>query len=62
RQLQNNMKLMQRFGIQGTPGLIWADDNGELNIRSGMPKLDEFAHITGLPEQPQTDPELFRFR
>lgn len=62
RQLQNNMKLMQRFGIQGTPGLIWADDNGELNIRSGMPKLDEFSHITGLPEQPQTDPELFRFR
>lgn len=62
RQLQHNMKLMQRFGIQGTPGLIWADDNGELNIRSGMPKLDEFSHITGLPEQPQTDPELFRFR
>lgn len=62
RQLQNNMKLMQRFGIQGTPGLIWSDNNGELNIRSGMPKLDEFAHITGLPEQPQTDPELFRFR
>ena len=62
RQLQNNMKLMQRFGIQGTPGLIWEDNNGELNIRSGMPKLDEFSHITDLPEQPQSDPELFRFR
>jgi len=62
RQLQNNMKLMQRFGIQGTPGLVWQDDDGELNIRSGMPKLDDFSHITGLPEQPQTDPKLFRFR
>ena len=62
RQLQSNMKLMQRFGIQGTPGLVWQDDNGELNIRSGMPKLDDFSHITGLPEQPQTDPRLFRFR
>lgn len=62
RQLQNNMKLMQRFGIQGTPGLIWQDNKGELKIRSGMPKLDEFSYITGLPEQPQSDPELFRFR
>ena len=62
RQLQNNMKLMQRFGIQGTPGLIWQDDAGQLQVRSGMPKLPEFAEITGLKEQPQTDPELFRFR
>ncbi|WP_160054969.1 thioredoxin fold domain-containing protein [Oceanospirillum linum] len=62
RQLQSNMKLMQRFGIQGTPGLVWADENGELKVRSGMPKLGDFSHITGLPEQPQTDPELFRFR
>ncbi len=62
RQLQSNMKLMQRFGIQGTPGLVWANQDGELNIRSGMPKLDEFSDITGLPEQSQTDPELFRFR
>ena len=62
RQLQNNMKLMQRFGIQGTPGMVWLDETGELNIRSGMPRLEEFAQITGLPEQPQTDPELFRFR
>lgn len=62
RQLQNNMKLMQRFGIQGAPGFIWEDDKGVLNIRSGMPKLNELAEITGLPEQPQTDPELFRFR
>ncbi|WP_417595679.1 thioredoxin fold domain-containing protein [Oceanospirillum sp.] len=62
RQLQSNMKLMQRFGIQGTPGLVWADESGELKIRSGMPKLGEFPHITGLPEQPQTDPGLFRFR
>lgn len=62
RQLQENMKLMQRFGIQGTPGILWLDSNQALQIRSGMPKLHEFADITGLPEQPQTAPELARFR
>ncbi|OPX56317.1 thiol:disulfide interchange protein DsbG [Oceanospirillum multiglobuliferum] len=62
RQLQDNMKLMQRFGIQGTPGIIWLDANNEMQIRSGMPKLHEFAEITGLPEQAQTAPELARFR
>lgn len=62
RQLQENMKLMQRFGIQGTPGIIWLDANNEMQIRSGMPKLHEFAEITGRPEQAQTAPELVRFR
>lgn len=62
RQLQNNMKLMQRFGIQGTPGIVWVDETGVLQVRSGMPRLSELPLITGLPEQPQTDPELYRFR
>lgn len=60
--LQHNMELMQRFGLQGTPAMVWQDTNGQIKTFSGMPELKDFASITGLPEQPQTAPELSRFR
>ncbi|MBB1488803.1 thiol:disulfide interchange protein DsbG [Oceanospirillum sediminis] len=60
--LQHNMELMQRFGLQGTPAMVWQDADGQIKTFSGMPELKDFASITGLPEQPQTAPELSRFR
>jgi thiol:disulfide interchange protein DsbG len=60
--IRRNGELMQRFGIAGTPGLIWKDKQGKVQIRSGMPRLSEFPAITGLPEQKHDDSALDKFR
>jgi thiol:disulfide interchange protein DsbG len=60
--IRRNGELMQRFGIAGTPGLIWKDKQGKVQIRSGMPRLSEFPAITGLPEQKNDDSALDKFR
>ena len=60
--IRRNGELMQRFGIAGTPGLIWKDKQGKVQIRSGMPRLSEFPAITGLPEQKNGDSALDKFR
>ena len=60
--IRRNGELMQRFGIAGTPGLIWKDKQGKVQIRSGMPRLSEFPAITGLPEQKNEDGALDKFR
>ena len=60
--IRRNGELMQRFGIAGTPGLIWKDKQGKVQIRSGMPRLAEFPAITGLPKQKNDDSALDKFR
>lgn len=60
--IRRNGELMQRFGIAGTPGLIWKDKQGKVQIRGGMPRLSEFPAITGLPEQKNDDGALDKFR
>lgn len=60
--IRKNGELMEKFGISGTPGLIWKDKNGKINVKGGMPRLSEIPMITGLPEQKIADPDLGRFR
>lgn len=62
KQLQANLQLMQSFGINGTPGWIWQDEEGELQTHSGMPRLPRLSDITGLPQQEHSETELMRFR
>lgn len=57
-----NGALMDRFGIGGTPGVVWRDTNGKVQVRSGMPRLSELPAITGLPEQKLSDPALDKFK
>lgn len=57
-----NQKLMQDMGITGTPGFVWKDADGRVQVKVGMPRLAEFAQMTGLPEQDIRDPDLQRFR
>ncbi|WP_114416993.1 thiol:disulfide interchange protein DsbG [Marinospirillum perlucidum] len=61
-QMQANMDLMQSLGINGTPGWVWQNAEGELQTHSGMPRLPRLAEITGLPKQEHPEPELMRFR
>ena len=53
---------MDRFGVSGTPGLVWKDEKGRVQVRTGMPRLLQLPSITGLPAQKIDDPELVDFR
>lgn len=60
--IRANGELMNQFGIAGTPGVVWRDRNGKVQVKGGMPRLSELPSITGLPEQKVTDPALAKFR
>jgi thiol:disulfide interchange protein DsbG len=61
-QFDANTKLMERFGVSGTPGLVWKDSAGRIQVKLGMPRLSLLPAITGLPAQKIDDPELTEFR
>lgn len=60
--IRHNNDLLGRFGLGGTPGIVWKDEDGNVNVKAGMPRLSELPGITRLPEQKITDPALARFR
>jgi thiol:disulfide interchange protein DsbG len=60
--LDSNLKLFQDLGFEGTPTLMFKDESGHWKHIEGMPKLSDLAQALHLPEQPETDPELQRFR
>lgn len=57
-----NTQLMQKLGINGTPAIFFKDGNGDVQMIQGMPKLSALPKVFGLPEQPNDDPALARFR
>jgi thiol:disulfide interchange protein DsbG len=61
-ELEANLGLMDRFGVSGTPGLVWKDEKGRVRVRTGMPRLSQLPAITGLPAQRIDDPELKQLR
>ena len=61
-QFEANTKLMERFGVPGTPALVWKDKAGKIRVKLGMPRLSQLPAITGLPAQKIDDPELAEFR
>jgi thiol:disulfide interchange protein DsbG len=48
--------------VSGTPGLVWKDEKGRVQVKTGMPRLAQLPSITGLPAQKIDDPELKEFR
>jgi thiol:disulfide interchange protein DsbG len=60
--IRKNTELMSSFGISGTPGIVWKDKQGKVQVKPGMPRLSEFPEITQLPPQKIEDPELQRFQ
>ena len=61
-QIRANADLMQKFGISGTPGIVWKDRSGKIQVKSGMPRLSELPAMTALPEQKIDEPTLQKFR
>jgi thiol:disulfide interchange protein DsbG len=59
--LEANLALMRDARVQGTPGVFYKDATGKVHRQSGMPSLEDLPAITGLPAQPETDPELAQF-
>lgn len=60
--LEANTRLMRQFGAPGTPALVWKDAGGNVRFKAGVPRQSELPHITGLPLQPNADPDLAPFR
>jgi thiol:disulfide interchange protein DsbG len=60
--LEDNMTLMGRFGMSGTPALVWKDAGGGVQTHLGLPRLSKLPEITGLPEQKIDDPALAKYR
>lgn len=60
--VETNNKLMQSWGFRGTPAIVYKDAQGNVRTSAGMPSLGTLPTITGLPAQPNTDPELARFK
>jgi thiol:disulfide interchange protein DsbG len=61
-ELEENMTLMGRFGMSGTPALVWKDASGRVQTHLGFPGLSKLPAITGLPEQKIDDSELAKYR
>lgn len=59
--LDSNLQVMRLAGVQGTPGIFYKDGAGHVLRREGMPSMSELPSITGLPAQPETDPQLAQF-
>ncbi len=47
KELADNTALMQRFGFDGTPGLVWLTYAGEIKTSNGLPPDEELAHVFG---------------
>jgi len=62
KKIADNASLMASFGLSGTPGVVYKDQAGKVTVIPGMPRLSQLPAITGIAEQPETDPDLARFK
>lgn len=60
--LDANLALMREANIRGTPGVLYKDSEGHVQLREGMPKLDELSQLTRLNVTPSIDTRLERFK
>jgi len=60
--LKSNLSLMHSFGFKGVPGIVYKDEKGVIHSKDGMPKLSDLAAIAGVAVQPESDPQLERFK
>lgn len=56
-----NTALMQKLGVNGTPGIFYKDDAGKVQRITGLPKLSHLPGIYGLPEQAIADSRLKQY-
>lgn len=49
KQLSEHQNLMRDFGFDGTPGLVWKTDSGEIEIANGLPPDSQLPTVFGTP-------------
>ncbi len=54
RTLARNAELMQAFGIQGTPGIVFSASTGKIYVVPGMPVLAELPRLIATASVPPT--------
>lgn len=47
KKIRANTALMQKFGFDGTPGLVWKDAHGNVHTSNGLPPAKRLARIFG---------------
>ncbi|MGA7799860.1 MAG: thiol:disulfide interchange protein DsbG [Gammaproteobacteria bacterium] len=60
--IKANTALMEQFGVQGTPAILYKDSDGTPQLVVGMPSLNDLPQMFQLPAQKIDDPALKRFR
>jgi len=60
--LESNLDIMEQARVRGTPGIFYKNSAGHVVRRDGMPSMSELPIITGMPAQPESDPQLDQFR
>ena len=60
--VRSNTDLMRTLGVNGTPAIFFKNKEGDVQVVQGMPKLSVLPQIFDLPEQPNDNPALARFR
>lgn len=50
-EIAEHNRLMSQFGLDGTPGLVWKDDEGKVQTSNGLPPESQLQQIFGLDEQ-----------
>lgn len=60
--INGNTQLFKKLGFDGTPTIIYMTSNGRWADLSGLPSLKSLPDILHLPEQPENESNLQRFR
>ncbi|MGH8127009.1 MAG: thiol:disulfide interchange protein DsbG [Gammaproteobacteria bacterium] len=50
-EIADHNRLMQQFGLDGTPGLVWKDAQGTVETSNGLPPDNYLQEIFGLDDQ-----------
>lgn len=45
RQIEAHNRMMRRFDFNGTPGLVWKDASGNVQVSDGLPPPSELSHM-----------------
>lgn len=45
KEISDNTNLMQHFGLDGTPGIVWKTETGKIKTSNGLPPMEDLEKI-----------------
>ena len=58
---EKNSRVMNELGFTGTPAVVFTDENGDIQLIKGFPKMAQLPDVFGMPRMDSTDGRLGRF-